>query len=439
MIDLDRLLQHTIPEHILNRSLLVLRTKLKPIRILLEQRRLPETGWEDDLIRFFLTLLSWMDTDKDREGARIGEREARVSSRLVSELASGFCHGVGRSGSLHAAQPKAGGASLAYFFANRIALDTLRRCGVPNYQSASILPVATGMAIGLSAAVAREETGRRGVVYPRVDHHSPLKGMRLFGMRVKTVESTVFGDAVRVPVEKIAEALDGETAAVVSTTTFFPPRESDDVKAIAKLAADEKIFHIINNAYGVQSRQIMSQIKGAMDAGRVDAVVQSTDKNFLTPVGGSIVASASSEFAERVAQIYAGRASAAPIVQFLAAVLSIGFSGYEALRDAQEENRRLLQVKLKETAERHDERLLNVVNPIAVAMTLRNHNAKKVGFNLYSSRVTGPRVLEETDFGVCCERYHSPYITMNAAIGAAEADILQATATLEKVLKKTET
>jgi O-phospho-L-seryl-tRNASec:L-selenocysteinyl-tRNA synthase len=438
LIDLDRLLQHTIPDHILNRSLLVLRTKLKPIRVLLEQRRLPEAGWEDDLIQFFLTLLSWMDTDKDREGARIGEREGRVASPFISYLASGFCHGVGRSGSLHAPQPKAGGASLAYFFADKLALDTLRRCGVPNYESAAVLPVATGMAIGLAAAVAREDTGKRGVVYPRVDHKSPLKALTLCGMKVKTVESTVFGDAVRVPVAKIAEEFDEETAAVVSTTTFFPPRESDDVKAIAKLAADEGIVHIINNAYGVQSRQIMSQINGAIDAGRVDAVVQSTDKNFLTPVGGSIVASTNCDFMEHVTQIYAGRASAAPIIHFLAAVLSTGFTGYEALRDTQEENRKLLQAKLKTIAKRHSERVLKVVNPIAAALTLRNHDAKKVGFNLYSSRVTGPRVLEETDFGVCCERYHSPYITMNAAIGASEADIQQATTTLEKVLKDSE-
>ncbi|UCD96126.1 MAG: O-phosphoseryl-tRNA(Sec) selenium transferase [Candidatus Bathyarchaeota archaeon] len=436
MIDLDRLLQNTIPDHILNRSMLVLRTKLKPIRLLLEQRRLPETGWEDDLIQFFLTLLSWMDTDKDREGARIGEREGRVAAPVVSDLASGYCHGVGRSGSLRAPQPKAGGASIAHFFADKLALDMLRRCGVPNYESAAVLPLATGMAIGLAATVAREETGKRGVVYPRVDHKSPMKGLLLSGMKVKTVESVVFGDAVRIPVAKVAEALDEETAAVVSTTTFFPPRESDDVKAIAKLAEDEGVFHIINNAYGVQSRQIMNQIQGAIDAGRVDIVVQSTDKNFLTPVGGSIVASPSFESVEHVAQIYAGRASAAPIIQFLAAVLSTGFTGYETLRDKQEENRKLLQTKLKRTAERHGERVLKVDNPIAAAMTLQNHNAKEVGFNLYSSRVTGPRVLEKTDFGVCCERYHSPYITMNAAIGSTESDILQAIRRLAKVLKE---
>lgn len=437
MIDLESILKHTIPNHILHHGLLVLQAKLKPIRLLFEQRRVPEEGWEDDVINFLLTLSSWMDSDKDPKGVRIGEREARVASPLISELAHGFCHGVGRSGNVAAPQPKAAGTSLMYFFANKLALDMLRRSGAPNFESACVLPLATGMAIGLSVGVARDESKKREVVYPRVDHLSPLKGIELAGMKVKTVDSEVSGDVVRVPISKLSEAVDEETAAIVSTTTFFPPREPDDVKAIAKLAAEESIFHIINNAYGVQSRQIMKLIRGAIDAGRVDAVVQSTDKNFLTPVGGSIIASPSPSFTEKASKLYAGRASAAPIIQFLAAILSLGIKGYEVLREEQELNRGLLEKCLKKVAEKHNERLLNVFNPIAAAMTLTNHEAKKVGYNMYSLRVTGPRVLEETDFGVCCKRYHSPYITINAAIGSTEREIQLATRRLDKVLKQT--
>lgn len=436
MIDLEPLLRQTIPEHILNHGLVVMQAKLRPIRLLFEQRRVPEEGWDDDVINFLLTLLSWMDTDKDPKGARIGEREARVASPLVSKLAHGFCHGVGRSGNIAAPQPKAAGASLTQFFTNKLALDMLRRSGTPNIESACVLPLATGMAIGLAAAVARDDTNKREIVHLRVDHLSPLKGMQLAGMKVKTVDAEVYGDAVRVPLDKVSEAIDEKTAAVVSTTTFFPPREPDDVKAVAKLAAENDVFHIINNAYGVQSTQIMKLIQGAIDAGRVDAVVQSTDKNFLTPVGGSIVASPDPSFAETVSKAYAGRASAAPIIQFLAAILSLGVKGYVALREGQERNRQLLQEKMKEIADRHDERLLNVFNPVAVAMTLTNCDARKVGRNMYTLRVTGPRVLEKTDFGVCCRKYHSPYITMNAAIGCTADDIQLATSTLNKALKQ---
>ena len=41
--------------------------------------------------------------------------------------------------------------------------------------------------------------------------------------------------------------------------------------------------------------------------GRVDAFVQSTDKNFLVPVGGAVVASSSEAFIQDVAQIYPGQ------------------------------------------------------------------------------------------------------------------------------------
>jgi hypothetical protein len=38
--------------------------------------------------------------------------------------------------------------------------------------------------------------------------------------------------------------------------------------------------------YGVISRTCMGSVARAAAAGRVDAVVQSTDKNFMVPVGG---------------------------------------------------------------------------------------------------------------------------------------------------------
>lgn len=434
MLDLELLLKQTIPNHMLKRGLLVLHAKLKPVRVLLEQRRVPEHGWNDETIDFLLTVFSLMDTDKDPESARIGEREARVASPLVSKLAHGFCHGVGRSGNVTAPQTKAAGGSLMYFFANRLALDMLQRMGAPNLKSACVVPVATGMSVGLAASVDRDMTNKCEIVYPRVDHRSPIKGMQLVGMKIKTVDGEVFGDAVRVPIERISEAISKETVAIVSTTTFFPPREPDDIKAIAKLAGEENIPHIINNAYGVQSREIMKLIRGAIDSGRVDTIIQSTDKNFLTPVGGSIIASPSFDIVEKVSRMYAGRASAAPITQFLAAILSLGVKKYEELRREQEGNRRLLEESLGELAEKHGERLLDVFNPIAAAMTLTNYDAKKVGRNMYSLRVTGPRVLEERDFGVCCQRYHSPYITINAAIGSTAKDVLLATKKLEKAL-----
>jgi O-phospho-L-seryl-tRNASec:L-selenocysteinyl-tRNA synthase len=39
--------------------------------------------------------------------------------------------------------------------------------------------------------------------------------------------------------------------------------------------------HVINNAYGVQSSKICHVINESCRRGRVDYIVQSTDKNFL--------------------------------------------------------------------------------------------------------------------------------------------------------------
>ena len=429
-------LNGTIPDDILNRGLTILDTESEPIRLLFEQRRLPEEGWKSNQIARFFELLSMMDSDKDSKSAKIGDREGRVASSLVSKMATGFHHGIGSSENLVKPQPKAAGASLLYYFANKLATDAIKRFGAPNVRKALVVPLATGMTIGLALSVARDITGSNEVIYPRVDHKAPLKGIKLVGLKEKIIHGTVFGDAVKVPVKEIEKAAAKNTCAILSTTTFFVPREPDNIKEIAKIAEKKNIPHIINNAYGVQSREIMKLINSAIVAGRVDAVIQSTDKNFLTPVGGAIVASPREEFVDRVAATYAGRASAAPIVQFLAAILSLGVNGYERLRDEQETNRQLLEKSIKQVAEKYSERLLNVHNPLSVAMTVSKGNAKKIGKALFSSRVTGARALAPTDFGVCCPAYTTAYINFDACIGIRKRDIVLATNRLEGVMKK---
>ncbi len=420
---------------ILDRGLTVLGEEVRPIKLIFEQRRIPEKGWKDSQIELLLSLLSMMDTDKDSKAACLGEREGRVASPAVSRLASGFHHGVGRSGDLAEAQPKAAGGTLMYFFANKLATDAMKRFGVPNVKDAMVFPMATGMTLALALCAARNLTKGKEVVYPQIDHKTPLKAISLAGLKEKIVEGEVFGDAVNVHTEKIEKAVSENTAAILSTTTFFPPREPDRIKDIARIAQEKNVPHIINNAYGVQSREIMKLVRGAIDAGRVDAIIQSTDKNFLTPVGGAIVASPNQEFFDAVAGIYAGRATAAPIAQFLAAVLSMGLRGYEELRTQQEENRKFLESSLKEVAEKHSQRILNVYNPVSVAMTLQGRNAKKIGKALYTARVNGARALEKTDFGVCCPQYISSYINFDAGIGLQKEEIILAAERLDAVLK----
>jgi len=441
MVDYNKIIEFfkntNIPENMLNRGQLVLNSFLKPMKILFEQRNVPKEPWTDEQIEFLLQTLSNMDTDKDSDAARVGEREARIASKLHLKISAGFCHGVGRSGFLTAPQPKAPGGSIMYEISNYLARNIMKNFGLPNIKEAIIVPMCTGMSLSLALGALKPKSSeknfnqKRTVLIPQIDHKSLLKSIDLMGFKAKIIAGKIFGDSVRIPIEDIEAKLDDECFAVISITSFFPPREHDDIKEISKFAHNNNLIHVVINAYGVQSPEWMNLIRSAIDAGRVDVIIQSTDKNFLTPVGGALLASPIPENITTISQAYAGRASATPVVNFLISMLSLGNSGYQQLIKKQQENRILLEKKLKEVAEQINERILDVFNPVAVAISLNNLKEDQLyalGGALYNLRVTGPRVYnpKENAFGTCCNNYQTPYIVMNAAIGVNENDIISA-------------
>ncbi len=451
MVDFNKIIEFfknsDIPSNMLSRGQLVLNEFLKPIRILFEQKCVPQEPWTDEQIEFLLTVLSNMDTDKDEQAARVGEREARIASKIHLKTSGGFCHGVGRSGFLTAPQPKAPGGSIMYDLSNYIARHFLRTFGLSNINDAIVVPLSTGMSLSLCLGALKPNWSdknllkKRIVLVPRIDHNSISKAIDLVGCKSKIINGKIFGDAVRVPIDEIKQVVDPDCFAIVSTTSFFPPRESDDIKEISKLAKDRDLVHIVINAYGVQSPDWMKLIRSAIDAGRVDAIIQSTDKNFLTPVGGTIVASPTSEIITKISQAYAGRASATPVVNFLISALALGISGYQQLIEEQKKNRALLEERAKILSKKLGERILNVFNPVAVAVSLKTLEKEKLsslGAALYNLRVTGPRVVDPSNqsFGSCCENYPTPYIVLNAAIGAKAADIINAMDKFEKAFEQ---
>ena len=77
--------------------------------------------------------------------------------------------------------------------------------------------------------------------------------------------------------------------------------------------------HVVNNAYGIQSSKCMYLLQEAARVGRVDAFVQSTDKNLMVPVGGAVVASSmSKDFVHQVAQTYPGKITFAGFIPVIA-------------------------------------------------------------------------------------------------------------------------
>ncbi len=435
--EIERSLFRSIPENMARSGLTTIRAVLRPVKDIINRRQFPQEPLTEAQVEWLLRLLSSMDSDKDPEMARVGEREGRTVSTLLDRLSCGFNHGIGRSGSLTDPQPKAIGASLMQRIADQIAVDAIRKLGLPEVRYGMIVPMATGMAIAMVLSALRREYGVSRVLWPRVDHLSPRRAILFAGLQEVPVATTLDGDAVRADIndlhKKVCEHPD---CVVLATTTFFPPRAPDPIRDIACMCAENNIPLIINNAYGVQSVEIMQMIRSAIVAGRVDAIIQSTDKNFLTPVGGSILVSPDESVVTHTASTYAGRASAAPHVQALAALLLLGQQGYERLRMEQSENRQYLETRMREIADTVSERLLVVENPVACAMTLDTSTARRLGPHLYSLRVTGPRVVPEGAFGACIDCYPYSYVVVNAAIGARRQDVKVATTKLFKEIKR---
>ncbi|MFX1288003.1 MAG: O-phosphoseryl-tRNA(Sec) selenium transferase, partial [Promethearchaeota archaeon] len=323
------------------------------------------------------------------------------------------------------------------------ALNFLKKFGLPNIKKAIAVPLCTGMSLALCLGALKPDwnnknlVNKRTVIVPQIDHNALIKAFDLIGVKRKVVKGKKFGDAVRIPIEDIEDSLDNDCFAIISLTSFFPPREHDDIKEISKFAKKHDLVHIVINAYGLQSPEWMKLIRIGIDAGRIDAIIQSTDKNILTPVGGAIIASPNEEVITKISQAYAGRASATPIVNFLISMLSLGIEGYQQLLEEQQKNRKLLEDKMQKVAGKIEERILNIFNPVAVAMSLNNLKKEQLfalGGALYNLRVTGPRVYnpEEQTFGTCSAEYTTPYIVLNAAIGSKSQDIISAVERFEK-------
>lgn len=113
-------------------------------RALFHHKRLPDVGWTDLQIQRLLLELSVLDTNSEetvqcqRGGGGggsgfahrwtgAGEREGRIYSNLVSQRHYGLGHGIGRSGDVMEAQPKAVGSSALLRLTLRLVLDSVRR------------------------------------------------------------------------------------------------------------------------------------------------------------------------------------------------------------------------------------------------------------------------------------------------------------------------
>lgn len=428
------------------------------IRVLLEQGKCPEEGWHESTIELFLNELAVMDSNNFLGNCGVGEREGRVSSSLVARRHFRLIHGIGRSGDIAAIQPKAAGSSLLNKITNSVVLDVLKFTGVRSASSCFVCPMATGMSLTLCFLTLRHRRPEaRYILWPRIDQKSCFKSMVTAGFEPVVIENVLEGDELRTNLQELERKIEELGAknilCVHSTTSCFAPRVPDRLEELAVLCAKHDIPHIVNNAYGVQSSKCMHLIQQGARVGRIDAFVQSLDKNFMVPVGGAIIAGFDEAFIKEISQMYPGRASASPSLDVLITLLSLGASGYKKLLSERKELYGHLAHELKALAEKHGERLLHTPhNPISLAMSLNSLQGRsdkavtQLGSMLFTRQVSGARVIplgvEQTVSGHTFQGFMShansypcPYLNAASAIGITKDDITLCMKRLEKCLK----
>ena len=427
-----------------------LQRRRKLIKSLLSERRLPKVGWDDAQIEMFLDELALMDSNNFVDNVGLGEREGRVAYHLVAKRHYGMSHGIGRSGELSAEQPKAAGSSLLAKVANYLVRDAVGVAGVQEVGKALVIPVATGMALVLSMLALRSSRpDATVVVWSRIDQKTCVKSITAAGYTVVCVELKREGTSLVTDVDAIEDVIVSlgveNVACVLTTTSCFAPRSPDDVVGVGKVCKRLEVPHIINNAYGIQSRDTCRLITSAWRKGRVDVVVQSTDKNFMVPVGGSfLLARTGCEglVLDKVNSLYPGRASMGPTMDVVMTLLHLGEAGWREALARRDVAKARLEDKLRQTCSALGESPIVVPgNDISFGMTLDTFVSKAkgpsfLGAMLFKRGASGARVLlnaqdKETtvggvtfrNFGQSYDGYPHAYLTVAAALGVTEAEI----------------
>ncbi|CAJ0954502.1 unnamed protein product, partial [Mesorhabditis belari] len=426
-------------------SRLVAKTNNKMLNQLWEKKKIPEEAWTDHSLELFLAWLASHDTNNrmDMNPLGAGEREGRVKSAFVRRLHCNLSHGIGRSGNLCEIQPKALGSSMLNCLANEFALHSLHTLGLTCARGALVVPVATGMALMLCMGSWRKaRPNAKYVVWLRVDQKSCFKSILTAGYEPLVVDPIRVGDALVTDIERLnalVEEKGEEILCVLSTTSAFAPRAPDDIEAIAAICRTHDIFHLVNNAYGLQSTECIRRLNNAKNSGRMDAFVQSLDKNFQVPVGGAIIATTKQSQAASIAQFYPGRASCVPSRDFVLTCLS---QGIRSLLEGFEDQHRLFEKmrrKLRAFADEIGENVYDVPdNKISLAMTLSTIPPEKqtlFGSILFSRGITGARVVMSTtkvsrvenyeflNFGSHTNEQHGGYLAMACGVGMIDGEL----------------
>ena len=393
---------HLVGQAYINQGLQNLAALNGNVAELISKKKLPQKRWTDQQIELFLHQISMMDSNNFSGNSGVGEREGRCFSALVARRNYNLCHGIGRSGDISEVQPKAAGSSLVLKLTNQLAQDAIKVAGIKTVKESILLPLATGMAICFCFTALRESRPKaKFVIFLRIDQKACFKAIFTAGYIPIIVNGIQNGDEIQTNLEQIEYEIKNHghesILCVLSTTSCFAPRVSDNLPEVGKICKQHDIPHIVNNAYGLQSTKCSHLISETHRLGfRIDGFVQSMDKNFGVPVGGSIVAGFGSGLTAKIGAVYPGRASAAPVIDLFITFLSLGVEGYKKLLS----DRKLRFAELKNEVAK----LSNKRNDLRLLHTPHNDISMGIGFSRVSEtldKVTGVELRQqEPDFSV---------------------------------------
>ena len=260
----------------------------------------------------------------------------------------------------------------------KLSLDFIQTCGITEVKDCIVLPLATGMSITMCLLSFHLKYPKATkVIWFRVDQKTCLKSILNTGLEPIIIEPKQEGDELATDLQALRQVLETtpkeEILCIIPTTSVFAPRLPDDIVGVSKIAKEYEIPVIVNNAYGLQSRIICQSINRAIRVGRIDALISSTDKNILVPVGGAFVYGPNSIATDMIRKNYPGRASMAPILDVFITLLGMGKKKLQQYLKTREDCYDYLKQQLAIVAKKYNQHVLETPrNPISIAVTLDN-------------------------------------------------------------------
>jgi len=432
---------------------------------ILHSRSIPDEPLNQNTISYILNYISNMDSNNGPYHIGIGEREGRIISPLVHQRNYGLVHGIGRSGNINDFQPKACGSSLLVQLTNSLLKNLLHSIGMNFIKDIIILPFATGMALTLSYLTLRlEKPKAKYIIWSRIDQKTCLKCIITSGFEpiiINHMQNKSNDYEIETDIEGIKNAIDkygiDNILCVTSTTSCFAPRCYDSIEEISKICKEKKLFHVINNAYGIYCTKIIDMINKADKVGDVTLVISSTDKNFMVPVGGSFIYSSKENMVQKIKKNYPGRASISPLLDLFISFLEMGKNKYKALIKDRKEKYKILIQKMENIANKYEEKVIAMNgNKISILFTLKNimtksgnKDVKEIGSMCFNRQISGVRIITSSNgekkniggydflnYGSSCDNYkYLPYMTFSCAIGIKNEEIEGFVNKIDKIIE----